>query len=43
MLTWTLMRHAAICRHFWWNVLLEDGDAHAWDTHMRIIRAVYGR
>ncbi len=42
MLIWTLLRTAAIQRHFLWNVWFEDGDDDAWQTHMQIVRKVYG-
>lgn len=42
MITWAIMRRAAIARHRWLNILLEDGDADAWAVHMLIVRSFYG-
>lgn len=38
----TMMRHAAIMRHRFLNVVFEDSCPVKWEAHMRIVRAVYG-
>lgn len=42
MLTWFMMRQAAIARHLLWNIWFEGGDVEQRKLHYAVVRAVYG-
>jgi hypothetical protein len=42
MLTWKLMREAAILRHQWVHAVFEGGVSSRWPAHMAVIRSFYG-
>jgi hypothetical protein len=41
MLTWLMLRQAALARHAAWNVMLEGSDPELWRAHRDMVDAVY--
>lgn len=41
MLTWLMLRQAAMARHAVWNTVFEGGDRKAWKAHRDMVNAVY--
>jgi hypothetical protein len=42
MLTWLLLRQAAMMRHRFWNRIFEPGDPDLWKLHKEMVRRFYG-